>query len=112
METTLTQTAHPVTGPEKPKHRRFSTEYKLRILNEADRCTKPGHLGLLRRREGLYSSHLAAWRRWRRVYLPSGAPHQMPVIATGMKPRPPRMPDPPHWRQDRPECQKLTICGR
>ena len=50
----------------KPKRRRFSDEYKLRILDEADRCQRPGELGLLLRREGLYSSHLSAWRRWRR----------------------------------------------
>ena len=66
METTLTQTAHPVTGPEKPKRRRFSAEYKLRLLEEAERCTKPGEIGLLLRREGIYASHLTSWRAWRR----------------------------------------------
>jgi transposase-like protein len=67
METTLNRPEQLVSGtPEKPKRRRFPAEYKLRILDEADRCTKPGELGLLLRREGLYSSHLAAWRRWRR----------------------------------------------
>jgi transposase len=46
----------------KAKRRRFSAEYKRRILREADACTKPGELGALLRREGLYSSHIAAWR--------------------------------------------------
>jgi transposase len=51
--------------PEKPVRRRFTAEYKLRILHEADRCTQPGQLGALLRREGLYSSHLTAWRQQR-----------------------------------------------
>lgn len=46
----------------KAQRRRFTTEYKRRILAEADSCTKAGELGALLRREGLYSSHLAAWR--------------------------------------------------
>ena len=47
------------------KRRRFSAEYKLRVLAEADRCTQPGEIGALLRREGLYSSHLTTWRRQR-----------------------------------------------
>jgi len=39
------------------KRRRFSAQYKLRILEEADRCTRPGEIGALLRREGLYSSN-------------------------------------------------------
>ena len=50
--------------PERAKRRRFTAEYKLRIVQEADRCSA-GELGALLRREGLYSSHLAAWRRQR-----------------------------------------------
>lgn len=46
----------------KAKRRRFSREYKRRILREADRCNKPGELGALLRREGLYSSSLSTWR--------------------------------------------------
>jgi transposase-like protein len=46
--------------------RRFSKAYKLRILEEADRCTQPGEIGALLRREGLYSSHLTGWRKWRK----------------------------------------------
>ena len=50
----------------KPTRRRFSAEYRLRILEEADRCTQPGEIGRLLRREGLYSSHLSVWRKARR----------------------------------------------
>lgn len=51
--------------PSKPERRRFSVEYKLKILREADACTKRGEIGALLRREGLYSSHLIKWRRAR-----------------------------------------------
>jgi len=51
--------------PEKPVRRRFTAEYKLRVLREADACAEPGQLGALLRREGLYSSHLTAWRKQR-----------------------------------------------
>ena len=50
---------------ERAKRRRFTAEYKLRILREADACKGHGDLGSLLRREGLYSSHLATWRRQR-----------------------------------------------
>ena len=49
----------------KSRRRRFAVEYKLRILREADGCKGPGEVGALLRREGLYSSHLVAWRRER-----------------------------------------------
>ena len=48
---------------EQGTRRRFSTEYKLQILREADACKKHGELGQLLRREGLHSSHLSTWRR-------------------------------------------------
>ena len=52
--------------PEKAKRRRFTARYKLRVLQEAEACREAGQLGALLRREGLYSSHLAQWRRtWR-----------------------------------------------
>jgi transposase-like protein len=50
----------------KPKRRQFSAAYRLRILEEAERCQSPGEIGRLLRREGLYSSHLASWRKARR----------------------------------------------
>ena len=42
----------------KPTRRQFTAAYRLRILEEAERCTQPGEVGRLLRREGLYSSHL------------------------------------------------------
>ena len=51
--------------PAKAQRRRFSAEYRLRILKQADACKKPGELGALLRREGLYSSLLTNWRRQR-----------------------------------------------
>jgi transposase-like protein len=50
---------------ERAKRRRFTAEYKLRILREVDACKGDGDVGALLRREGLYSSQLAAWRRQR-----------------------------------------------
>jgi transposase len=47
------------------QRRRFTAEYKARILREADRCTRSGEIGALLRREGLYASHLITWRRQR-----------------------------------------------
>lgn len=48
----------------KAKRRNFTTEYKLGVLREADRC-RVGELGALLRREGIYSSQLYRWRRAR-----------------------------------------------
>ena len=59
--------AQPIPDPEvitKAIRRRFTAEYKRRILQEADRCGPGGTAGLLRR-EGLYSSHLNTWRHQR-----------------------------------------------
>ena len=50
---------------ERPRRRRFTAEYKLRIVRQADACTRPGEIGALLRREGLYSSLLTEWRRAR-----------------------------------------------
>jgi transposase-like protein len=50
---------------ERPKRRRFSAAYKLGILREAEACTRPGEIGALLRREGLYSSILSEWRKQR-----------------------------------------------
>jgi transposase-like protein len=58
----------PAPDPEvvaKAQRRKFTAEYKLGIVEEADRVTDPGAIGALLRREGLYSSHLVEWRRLR-----------------------------------------------
>jgi len=46
----------------KASRRRFTQEYKRKIVREADACKTPGAVGALLRREGLYSSHLTTWR--------------------------------------------------
>jgi transposase-like protein len=58
----------PVPDPEvaeRAARRRFTAEYKLGVLRQADACAGTGELGALLRREGLYSSHLTTWRRQR-----------------------------------------------
>jgi transposase len=49
----------------RPLRRRFTAEFKLQVLREADRCTEAGQIGALLRRHGLYSSLLSTWRRER-----------------------------------------------
>ena len=51
---------------EQAKRRSFTAKYKARILAEADACTRPGEVGELLRREGLYTSHLTYWRKQRK----------------------------------------------
>lgn len=87
----------------KPIRRRFTAAYKLGILQEADRCTKPGQVGALLRREGLYSSHLTLWRKQRRKGTLAGlAPSRR-----GPKPQP-RNPLAEEVEQLRRENQRLT----
>jgi len=47
------------------RRRQFSNADKRRILDAADRCTRPGEVGALMRQEGVYSSSLSTWRRQR-----------------------------------------------
>jgi transposase-like protein len=68
---------------ERGSRRRFTAAYKLSIVREADRCSKPGEIGALMRREGLYSSHLGKWREQR---------DQGALGALEPKPRGPRAP--------------------
>jgi transposase-like protein len=49
----------------KARRRRFTVEYKLSVLKQADACREPGEIGAVLRREGLYSSNLTAWRKQR-----------------------------------------------
>ena len=51
---------------EQAKRRSFTAEYKAKILAEAGACTRPGEVGELLRREGLYTSHLTYWRKQRK----------------------------------------------
>src|SRR6266404_5449498 len=64
----------------KATRRRFTVEYKRKILREADGCKTPGAVGALLRREGLYSSNLTAWRAARDRGELAGAPrHRGPA---------------------------------
>ena len=71
------------------RRRQFSPATKRRILAAADRCTKPGEIGALLRREGIYSSQLAAWRKRRGAEGVSGlntrkrGPKADPAVAEG-----------------------------
>jgi transposase-like protein len=76
--------------------RRFTTPYKLEILRRADACIRPGQLGALLRKEGLYSSLLATWRRQREEGL------------TAKKRGPKRTPVDPHLKKLEQENRQLT----
>lgn len=67
MEDVLNGTGkrHDVQVSAKGKRRRFTAQYKLEIVRQADACKAPGEIGALLRREGLFSSQLADWRRAR-----------------------------------------------
>ena len=59
-------TERPSSDPEvsvRAKRRRYTAEYKLEIVRAAEAARDPGEIGALLRREGLYSSHLASWRK-------------------------------------------------
>jgi transposase len=49
----------------KAERRRFTAEYKQKVLREADKCQRPGEIGAFLRREGLYWSNLSTWRKQR-----------------------------------------------
>jgi len=56
----------PVPDPEvlaRPKRRTFTAEYKRQILEQAEALAGTGQIGAMLRREGLYTTHLSAWRR-------------------------------------------------
>ncbi len=55
------------------RRRQFTAAYKLKVVLEAERCSRPGEIGALLRREGLYSSLLTQWRQAR----DSGALHAL-----------------------------------
>ena len=63
------------------KRRRHSAEYKRRILDEVDRA-RSGEIGLILRREGLYSSQLAKWRNWRSGSMPRKKTEKETVLLT------------------------------
>ena len=85
---TITGTSvHEVEVMAKATRRRFSAEYKLKILREAEACTQPGAIGALLRREGLYFSNLRTWReQLRRVGEPGLAPKKRGPAPTPKNP--------------------------
>src|SRR5512138_1698849 len=71
----------------KAARRRFTVEYKRKIVQEADACETPGALGALLRREGLYSSHLTTWRAARERGKLAGAPTKRGPVRRVADPR-------------------------
>ena len=71
----------------KATRRRFTVEYKRKIVREADGCNTPGAVGALLRREGLYSSHLTTWRAARERGELAGAPKKRGPARRGADPR-------------------------
>jgi len=77
---------------ERPRRRRFSAEYKLGVLREAEACARKGEIGAMLRREGLYTSHLTAWRKQREA----GA-----LVGLAPRKRGPRGPSPEQVENER-----------
>src|SRR5712664_1423383 len=71
----------------KATRRRFTVEYKRKIVREADACRTPGAVGALLRREGLYSSHLTTWRAARERGELAGAPKKRGPVRRVADPR-------------------------
>jgi transposase len=71
----------------KATRRRFTMEYKRKIVPEADACKMPGAVGGLLRREGLYSSHLTTWRAARERGELAGVPKKRGPVRRVADPR-------------------------
>lgn len=84
------------------KRRTFTAEYKQRVLAAADVAAAHGGIGALLRREGLYSSHLVAWRRERRAGIVKG------LTPRTRGPKPTRSPQDDEIRQLRETNRRLT----
>ena len=69
------------------RRRHFSNADKRRILAAADRCTRPGEIGALMRREGVYSSSLSTWRAPARGGRPGGTDAAKTRAQGGPEPR-------------------------
>jgi transposase-like protein len=83
------------------KRRTFTAEYKQRVLAAADAAAAHGGIGALLRREGLYSSHLVAWRRERRAGIVKG------LTPRTRGPKPTRSPQDDEIRQLRESNRRL-----
>ena len=84
-----------------PRRRSFSAAYKARILQEYDALETGRERGALLRREGLYSSHIADWRKSR----DTGAASALDTKPAG---RPSRSAEAVEIERLRKENEKLT----
>jgi transposase len=113
----MSSTADSLVAPEvevvaKASRRRFTVEYKRKIVRETDACRTLGGIGALLRREGLYSSHLTTWRAARERGELAGAPKKRGPVR--------RVPDPQtkrvtelerestHWRKRAERAEALV----
>jgi transposase-like protein len=67
----------------RPKRRRFTADYKIRILAEAEACKGTGQVAAMLRREGLYYSTLKDWRDARAA----GGLNALEPARTGPRPK-------------------------
>jgi transposase-like protein len=96
----------------KATRRRFTVEYKRKIVREADACKTPGGVGALLRREGLYSSHLTTWRAARERGELAGAPKKRGPVRRVADPRDKRITElgreNTHWRKRAERAEALV----
>ena len=96
----------------KATRRRFTVEYKRKIVREADACKTPGTVGALLRREGLYSSHLTTWRAARERGELAGAPKTRGPVRRVADPRDKRITElrreNTHWRKRAERAEALV----
>ncbi len=96
----------------KATRRRFTAEYKRKILREADSCKTPGAVGALLRRGGLYSSHLTTWRAAREQGKLAGAPTKRGPVARVSDTRDKRIAElgraNTHWRKRAERAEALV----
>jgi transposase len=96
----------------KATRRRFTVEYKRKIVREADACKAPGSVGALLRREGLYSSHLTTWRAARERGELAGAPKKRGPVRRVADPRDKRITElgreNTHWRKRAERAEALV----
>jgi transposase-like protein len=96
----------------KATRRRFTVEYKRKIVRETDACKTPGGVGALLRREGLYSSHLTTWRAARERGELAGAPKKRGPVRRVADPRDKRITElgreNTHWRKRAERAEALV----
>ena len=96
----------------KATRRRFTVEYKRKIVREADACKTPGSVGALLRREGLYSSHLTTWRAARERGELAGTPKKRGPVRRVADPRDKRITElgreNTHWRKRAERAEALV----